>query len=352
MHFTERLALPLLHKLDPERAHDFAHWALRKGLAPSPGVFTSDRLATDIAGLALPNPIGLAAGFDKNATAIAPLSKSGFGFLEVGAVTPRAQEGNRKPRLFRLSEDEAAINRFGFNNHGMEAVAERLTKHPQRIPIGLNLGANRDSEHRNIDYIQVLEHCGPYVDFATINVSSPNTAQLRDLQRKEALQNLAEGAIHTRDQLQRPIPIFLKIAPDLTDEEIAQIGQAAMHARIDAIIATNTTIERDSLTSEHKIQKGGLSGRPLFEKSTRVLARLYQETGGQMPLIGVGGISSVEDALMKFEAGATAVQLYTALIYKGLSLGHRIAKSLDAELEKRGIDHISQIVGRSAKDFV
>ena len=352
MRLTERLALPLLHKLDPERAHDLAHWALRKGFAPNPGAYSSDRLNTKIAGLDLPNPIGLAAGFDKNAQAIAPLSRAGFGFLEVGAVTPRAQEGNRKPRLYRLSEDEAAINRFGFNNLGMEAVGETLASRTQGIPVGLNLGANRDSEHRNIDYIQVLEHCGPYIDFATINVSSPNTAQLRDLQRKEALQNLAEGAIHTRDQLEKPIPIFLKIAPDLTDEEIAQIGQAAMHARIDAIIATNTTIDRDGLRSEHKVQKGGLSGRPLFEKSTRVLARLYKETGGQMPLIGVGGISSPEDAIAKFEAGASAVQLYTALIYKGLSLGHSIAKSIDMELKARNVANISELVGTSADKYI
>ena len=211
MRISEKIALSFLHRLDPEHAHDIAHWALRKGFAPTPGVYTSPRLQTNLAGLELPNPIGLAAGFDKNARAIAPLSRAGFGFLELGAVTPKPQDGNRKPRLFRLKEDQAAINRFGFNNDGMEAVAERLIDRPKNIPIGLNLGANRDSEHRNIDYIEVLETCGPLVDFATINVSSPNTAQLRDLQRQEALQNLAEGAIKTRDSFERPIPIFLKI---------------------------------------------------------------------------------------------------------------------------------------------
>ena len=352
MRLSEKIALPLLHKLDPERAHDVAHWFLQKGLAPSPGIFSTPRIATELAGLSLPNPIGLAAGFDKNATSMNALSRAGFGFLELGAVTPRAQPGNRKPRLFRLSEDRAAINRFGFNNDGMEAVAERLRSRPKNLPIGLNLGANKDSEHRNVDYIEVMEACGPLVDFVTINVSSPNTAQLRNLQQREALQNLAEGAVRTRDSFEKPIPVFLKIAPDLEDEEIAQIAQAAQHARVDAIIATNTTIQREGLTSPDAIQKGGLSGAPLFAASTRVLAKLYSETSGKIPLIGVGGISTAKEALMKIEAGASAVQLYTALIYQGLSLGDRIARELDQILADKGIHHLSQIVGKKHKDYL
>ena len=352
MKLSEKLALPFLHKLDPEKAHDLAHWALAKGLAPKPGIFSTPRIATHLAGMELPNPVGLAAGFDKNARVLHPLSQAGFGFLEIGAVTPRAQEGNRKPRLYRLSEDQAAINRFGFNNEGMEAVAERLANRPANTIVGINLGANRDSEHRNIDYIHVLEHCGPYVDFATINVSSPNTSNLRELQRREALQNLAEGAIATRNSFERPIPIFLKIAPDLEDEEIAQIGQAAQHAHVDAIIATNTTIARNGLISEDKVQKGGLSGAPLMAPSTRVLARLYTETGGEMPLIGVGGIASATDAFTKIEAGATAIQLYTALIYHGLSLGDQIARELDQLLLQKGYGHISEAVGKNAKAYL
>jgi len=352
MKLREKIGLSLLYKTDPERAHHLAIKALKSGLTPKPGVFTSPRLAQNLAGLDLPNPVGLAAGFDKNAEVIAPLLRTGFGFIEVGAATPKAQEGNRKPRLFRLSEDQASINRFGFNNDGMLAISERLAARPDTGIVGLNLGANKDSSHRAIDFVKVLETCGPHIDFATVNVSSPNTEKLRDLQGEKALTALLSGVIETRDSLDTPIPIFLKIAPDLTQEEIAQIAQVARHSRVDAVIATNTTLDREGLTSEHRVQKGGLAGKPLFEKSTRVLALLAHELDGNVPIIGVGGISSAEDAFEKIRAGASAVQLYTALVFKGLTLGDDIAKGLDKILADNGFDHISQAVGTGIQDYL
>jgi len=348
----ERIGIKLLHKFDPERAHALSLNALNSGLMPLPGVFRNARLQTSIAGLKLPNPVGLAAGFDKNATALAPLSRAGFGFIEVGAATPKPQPGNAKPRLFRLSQDKAVINRFGFNNDGMEAIAQRLVKRPADAVIGLNLGANKDSEDRAADFATVLAHCGKHLDFATVNVSSPNTEKLRDLQGKEALTALLNGVINTRNNLTRPIPVFLKIAPDLNETELAEIAQVATATGIDAIIATNTTLDRDGLNSPHRDQAGGLSGAPLFEKSTRVLAQLSELTSGKIPLIGVGGIGSADQAYAKICAGATAVQLYSAMIYQGLSLVTEIAKGLDQLLADDGFSNISEAVGSKRKDWL
>jgi dihydroorotate dehydrogenase len=352
MKMIEKLGLSLLYRADPERAHHYAVMALNAGLTPKPGAYTNPRIAQNLAGLELPNPVGLAAGFDKNATAIAPLLRTGFGFIEVGAATPKPQEGNHKPRLFRLNEDQASINRFGFNNDGMLAIADRLKQRPDTGVVGLNLGANKDSSHRAIDFVKVLETCGPHIDFATVNVSSPNTEKLRDLQGEKALTALLSGVIETRETLEKPIPIFLKIAPDLTNEEIAQIAQVARHTRIDAIIATNTTLDREGLRSEHRDQKGGMAGKPLFEKSTRVLAHLANELEGNIPIIGVGGVDSAQAAFEKIRAGASAVQLYTALVFHGLSLADDIAKGLDAILAEHGFDHISQAVGTGIQDYL
>ncbi|WP_306007084.1 quinone-dependent dihydroorotate dehydrogenase [Aquicoccus porphyridii] len=348
----ERLGLGLLHRIDPETAHGLAIRALRAGLAPQPGNVASPRLRTTLASLSLPNPVGLAAGFDKNATALDPLARAGFGFVEVGAVTPRPQPGNPRPRLFRLTEDRAAINRFGFNNDGMEAVAPRLAARKGTGILGLNLGANKDSPDRSEDYARVLAHCGPMIDFATVNVSSPNTEKLRDLQGAAALRDLLTRVIETRNWLKRPIPVFLKIAPDLTDAELADLATVAMDTGVDAIIATNTTLSRDGLASRHRIETGGLSGAPLFERSTRVLARLYDLIGGDMPLVGVGGIGSAEDAYAKIRAGATAVQLYTAMIFKGLSLAGDIVRGLDALVERDGYSNVSEAVGTGYKDWL
>ena len=347
----ERMGLALMHRLDPETAHGLALMGLAMGLAPLPGVVTSDRLRVSVAGLDLPNPVGLAAGFDKNATALGALSRAGFGFVEVGAATPRPQPGNPKPRLFRLTEDRAAINRFGFNNDGMEAIAARLAKRPAGAVVGLNLGANKDSADRSADFAQVLARCGGQVDFATVNVSSPNTENLRDLQGKAALQALLAGVMAARAELPVAIPVFLKIAPDLTSSEIEDIAEVALSSGISGILATNTTKSRDGLLGPHCGEAGGLSGAPLFEMSTRVLARLSQLTEGRLPLIGVGGVGSADQAYAKIRAGASAVQLYTALVYGGLSLAADIARGLDKLLARDGFETVADAVGTGRGDW-
>ncbi|WP_126978351.1 quinone-dependent dihydroorotate dehydrogenase [Frigidibacter oleivorans] len=343
---VEWLGLAALHRLDPETAHGLSLKALRAGLVPLAGQVTSPRLETTVAGLALANPLGLAAGYDKNAVALAPLARVGFGFLEVGAATPRPQEGNPRPRLFRLTEDRAVINRFGFNNEGAAAITARLARHPRGpVPVGLNLGANKDSADRAADFARVLEQAGPHLDFATVNVSSPNTERLRDLQGKAALTALLAGVIAVRDTLPRRIPVFVKIAPDLDAGGLADVAEAALAAGLDGIVATNTTLSRDGLHSAHRGEAGGLSGAPLFDLSTRTLARLSQITEGRLPLIGVGGIASGEQAYAKIRAGAAAVQLYSALVYGGLSLVPRILQDLEALLARDGFASVAEAVG-------
>lgn len=343
---TERLGLALLHRIDPERAHGLSLLALRAGLAPLPGPVDLPRLHLTLAGMPLLNPVGLAAGYDKNAEAIAPLSRAGFGFLEVGAATPLPQPGNDRPRLFRLTEDRAVVNRFGFNNQGMQAIGARLAARPRGpVPVGLNLGANKTSDNRAADFAAVLAHCGPHVDFATVNVSSPNTEGLRNLQSRSLLADLLRQVMEARLSLPRPIPVFLKIAPDLSPGELEDIVEVALLARVAGLIATNTTLSREGLKSANRDQIGGLSGAPLFEKSTRMLARLSHLTKGMLPLVGVGGVGTAEQAYEKIRAGASAVQLYTAMVYDGLSLVPRIATGLDALLARDGYAKVSLAVG-------
>jgi dihydroorotate dehydrogenase len=307
---------------------------------------TSPRLRTTLAGLELPNPLGLAAGFDKNATAIRPLSAAGFGFLEVGAATPLPQPGNPKPRLFRLTRDHAAINRFGFNNDGAEDICARLSQRGAGVPVGLNLGANKTSSDRAEDFAGVMIAARDHVDFATVNVSSPNTESLRDLQGKDALAALLEGVMDVRGAT----PVFLKIAPDLTPAEVSDIAEVAGIAGISAIIATNTTLDRSGLRSRHKGEAGGLSGTPLFAPSTRVLAQLSTLT--DIPLIGVGGISTAQQAYAKIRAGASALQLYTALVYGGMSLVAEIVEGLDALLARDGFATVADAVGTGRDDWL
>ncbi len=344
----ERLGLTLLNRLDPEFAHGLALRGLHTPFAPLPGPVTSPRLKTTLAGIEMPNPIGVAAGFDKNATALAPLMQAGFGFLEVGAATPKPQPGNPRPRLFRLRKDRAAINRFGFNNGGIEVIADRLADRPEGIPVGLNIGANKDSADRSRDFAEVMKVARTLVDFATVNVSSPNTEKLRDLQGAEALGVLLAGVMAEAGK----VPVFLKIAPDLSDEEIAEVAGVAVEAGVAGIIATNTTLSREGLTGRHRDEAGGLSGRPLFVPSTRVLARLYKETGGALPLIGVGGVASAADAYAKIRAGASAVQLYTAMVFYGLSLAHRIARGVDEMLGRDGFSSVADAVGSGVEDWL
>lgn len=346
----EALGLRALRCLDPETAHGAALKALNAGLVGGTGPLTSPRLTTEIAGLKLPNPLGLAAGFDKNAEAVDALARTPLGYIEVGAATPRPQPGNPRPRLFRLTEDRAAINRFGFNNKGMDAIAERLAARKSRGLVGLNLGANKDSADRSADFARVLETCGNHVDFATVNVSSPNTEKLRDLQGAEALTALLDGVMAANSDLATPVPVFLKIAPDLSDADLSELARVAEGSGISAIVATNTTLSRDGLASRHAGEAGGLSGAPLFEKSTRVLARLSSET--ELPLIGVGGISSAEEAYAKIKAGASALQLYTALVYGGFSVVKSILSELELRLTEDGFDSIADAVGASREAYL
>lgn len=352
MNIIERFGLKALHRLQPETAHDLSLRALSCGLVPLVGMpVTSPRLRTRLAGIDLSNPVGLAAGYDKNARAIGALMNAGFGFIECGAVTPRPQPGNPKPRLFRLTNDEAIINRFGFNNDGATAIAARLSARRHSIPVGLNIGANKNSVDRSADFAEVVRIAGKSADFLTVNVSSPNTEKLRDLQGAEALTLLLRDVIDARNTLPEPRPVFLKIAPDLDDAGLADIANVAKSVGVDAIIATNTTLTRDNLSDQQASEAGGLSGRPLFDRSTRILARLYRMTDGRIPLIGVGGITSVEDAWQKFRAGASAVQIYSALIYHGLSRAAEIVKGLDQRAEREGLVSLSELTGTGADDW-
>ena len=352
MNVIEKLGLAALHRLDPEKAHDLSIRALSSGLVPLPGnPITSPRLAMELSGLLLKNPVGLAAGYDKNAKVVSPLMRAGFGFIELGAATPRPQPGNLKPRLFRLRDDKAIINRFGFNNEGAEAIAKRLALRPPGVPVGLNIGANKDSIDRAADFAEVVRIAGDFADFLTVNVSSPNTEKLRDLQGAEALAALLQGVFDARDALKSRPPIFIKIAPDLADNEVSDVAAVARNANVDAIIATNTTLSRSGIDSVHSHEAGGLSGAPLFKRSTEVLARLYHETGGRIPLIGVGGISSVEDAWQKIRAGASAIQIYSALIYQGFSLATNIARGLDQRLERQRLT-VSELTGSGNADWL
>ncbi|WBU61102.1 quinone-dependent dihydroorotate dehydrogenase [Paracoccus albus] len=353
MKMVERVGLRFLHRLHPESAHDLSLRVLSSGLVPMPGgPVTSPRLKTRIAGMDLPNPVGLAAGFDKNARVVGNLMRAGFGFIECGAATPRPQPGNPKPRLFRLRDDQAIINRFGFNNDGAEAIAERLSRRKAGIPVGLNIGANKDSLDRAKDFAEVVRVAGLAADFLTVNVSSPNTERLRDLQGADALTGLLRDVMAARDALSEHRPVFLKIAPDLDDNGLADIANIANSVGVDGIIATNTTLSRDGISGPHSNEAGGLSGRPLFERSTRILARLYRMTGGRIPLIGVGGIGDVEDAWQKIRAGASAVQLYSALIYHGFSLTAEIARGLDERAAGEGLTSLSELTGTGVEDWI
>ncbi len=346
----EKLGMAALRSLDPETAHGLAIKALKSGIAPGVTPFSDAALETQALGLSFPNPVGVAAGFDKNAEAPDAMLARGFGFVEIGAVTPRPQPGNPKPRLFRLTEDRAAINRFGFNNEGLEAITARLrARQGKPGVVWANLGANKDSEDRAADYVAVMRGLWGLVDAMTINISSPNTEKLRDLQGKAALDALLARCVETRDELAAEsaieTPVLLKIAPDLSEAELADVAEVAEARGIDGIIATNTTLSRDGLKSAHAGEAGGLSGAPVFERSTEVLGQLRRLSGGRVPLVGVGGIRSAKGAYAKIRAGASLVQLYTAMIYEGPSLGARINQGLAALLKRDGFASVAEAVG-------
>ena len=344
----------LLHKFDPERAHGLAIQGLGLGLAVNQAKDRWPRLKTTFATLALPNPLGLGAGFDKNAEALRGLQKLGFGWIEIGTVTPRPQIGNPKPRIFRLTEDRAVINRLGFNNKGLEAVTGMLARHqPHDSIIGANIGANRDASDPVADYVTCLEGLYGLTDYFTINVSSPNTPGLRDLQGKERLSCLLDALVASREHLSqyhgKTKPLFLKIAPDLAEADEADVADVALARGIDALIIANTTLDRPSnLLDPSKSEAGGLSGRPLFARSTAQISRFRALTDGRLPLIGVGGIENGEAAYAKIKAGASALQLYTGFIYGGPSIITAILDQLDRCLEEDGYGHLAEAVGADA----
>jgi dihydroorotate dehydrogenase len=337
---------PLLRALDPERAHGLAIKALRRGLVPRPRAIDDAILRTTVWGRDFPNPIGLAAGFDKDAEVPDALLALGFGFVEVGSVTPRAQPGNPKPRMFRLSEDGGVINRLGFNSEGLAAAAPRLAARARVGIVGANLGKNKDTVDAASDYESGVAALGRYCDYLVCNVSSPNTPGLRALQGKQPLQELIGRVQRMLATLPSSPPLVLKIAPDITDEDKRDIAEVALASGIAGLIVGNTTITRPStLRSRHREEAGGLSGRPLFALSTKILTDMYAATGGRLPLVGAGGIASGADAYAKIRAGASLVQLYSALIYHGPGLIGRIARDLAILLRRDGFARVADAVG-------
>ena len=340
---------PLFHCLDPERSHRLALWALAAGLVGRDGAPDDPVLATELLGMRAANPIGLAAGFDKDAKAVAPLARLGFGFVEAGTVTPRPQPGNPRPRLFRLSEDRAVINRMGMNNDGIAAYVARL-RALRDIPavVGANVGINKDGAEPERDYPALVAAVAPYAGYIVINVSSPNTPGLRDLQGEERLAAILDAIAVTRAGLPRTPPLLVKIAPDLADDALGPIVQACLTRGVAGLIISNTTIARPALRSAHAGEAGGLSGAPLFAPSTEVLRKVYRIARGRLTLVGVGGIASAEQAYAKIRAGASLVQMYTGFAYAGPVLPRRIADGLAALLKRDGFTSVADAVGKDA----
>lgn len=337
------LCRPLLFRLPAESAHGLTIAALRHG-PRAPSAAPVPVLCQRVAGIAFPNPVGIAAGFDKNAEVPDALLALGFGFVEAGTVTPRPQEGNAKPRLFRLVEDNAVINRMGFNNDGADAVAGRLGARLGAPGIvGANIGANKDSADRIADYAHMTRIMAPLASYLTVNISSPNTPGLRALQDPAALTALLDAVIAARGAL--PTRIFLKLAPDLTAMDIDAICKIALDKQLDALIITNTTITRPALRSAHASEAGGLSGEPLRPLALQILRDFRKASGGAIPLIGVGGIACVDDAWARIKAGASLIQLYSALVYEGPGLVRRIVNGLAQRVSAEGMSSIAEAVG-------
>lgn len=358
----KNIAKPVLFRMDPERAHhltiDGLHTAGnipggRALLRAMYGVPSYPELETELWGIRFPNPVGLAAGLDKNAKAVPGFSSIGFGFMEVGTVTPQPQPGNEQPRLFRLPEDLALINRMGFNNVGIEGMKRNLRNQGKRtIPLAINIGKNKatPNEKAEDDYRACIQGLYGYGDFFVVNISSPNTPDLRNLQHGDDLSRLL-SAVKEEVRIQharfggREKPVLVKIAPDLQREEVEYMVETIVRSGVSGIIASNTTISRDGLTNPNRSETGGLSGRPLTERSTELIRTLYRATGGQLPIIGSGGIFTAEDAYEKIRAGASLVEVYTALIYEGPGLLRRLNSGLRRLLKKDGFSHLSEAVG-------
>lgn len=350
---ASRLARPFLLATDPETGHNLAIAALKT--LPLPRCGSDDpRLAVSAFGLSFPNPVGLAAGFDKHAEVPDACLRLGFGFVEVGGVTPRPQEGNPRPRVFRLVPDEAVINRYGLNSVGVDEVARRLAERRRRGGIvGVNIGPNKDSSDRVADYGLLVEKLAPHVSYLSVNVSSPNTPGLRDLQQASFLDAVLARALEARDRVAPGRPILVKIAPDLTLEGLDDMVAVSRRRGIDGMIVSNTTIDRPASLKDRATaqETGGLSGLPLFDRSTRMLAEAFRRVEGQFPLIGVGGIASAEDAWTKIAAGATLVQLYSAMVFRGFGLVGEIREGLSARLTRERRTSIADVVGSANADW-
>ena len=343
------LAMPVLRRMEAERAHRLAILAMRLGLAAENPAADPAVLATTVAGLTFTNPIGLAAGFDKDAVALRALMRMGFGFVEVGTVTPRPQAGNPRPRLFRLPEDGAVINRMGFNNAGITAFAAHLSGIRRIVPVGANIGVNKEGAEPERDYPDLLRIVAPLADYVTVNVSSPNTPGLRDLQSEARLAAILSAM---RAAVPASPPIFVKVAPDLSVAGLEAVVETAIAHGIAGLILTNTTISRPaSLHSAAAAQTGGLSGKPLFDLSTAMLARARLSARGRLALIGVGGVGTGAEALAKLRAGADLVQVYTAFTYGGPSVIARIKTELALALRAAGVTRIAEVVGAEAESM-
>jgi dihydroorotate dehydrogenase len=339
---TYRLLRPGLFLLDAERAHRLAIAALRAMPAGSPELLGGP-LQTEVAGLRFPNPLGMAAGFDKDGEVSDALLGLGFGFAEVGSITPRPQAGNPKPRLFRLAEDRAVINRMGFNNGGAAAAAARLARRERRGIVGINIGANKDSADRIADYAQMTQVMAPLADYLAVNISSPNTPGLRALQDEGALTGLLDAVLESRGQAGPPV--FLKVAPDLEPADVDAIARIALDKRLGALIVSNTTISRPALRSPLAGETGGLSGAPLKDLALQRLRDFRRATGGAMPLVGVGGIATAEDAWQRIRAGASLAQVYSAMVYEGPGIARRIVRGLEALIRRDGFASLAEAVG-------
>lgn len=347
-----RALRPLLHCMDAEKAHGLTIKALKTGLGGSAKISSPANLAVSCFGLKFENPLGLAAGFDKNAEVPDAMLAMGFGFVEVGTVTPRPQEGNPRPRLFSLSEDRAVINRLGFNNEGHAAVLERMRRRKHKPGIaGVNIGANKDSTDRISDYAAGIDAFSDVASYFTINISSPNTPGLRNLQSAAELPALLKRLNEARQTQQRQVPMLLKIAPDLETEEMQAIAECCLNSAVDGVIISNTTVSRQVLLSQHAKETGGLSGAPLFDLSTRQLARFYLLTKGKIPLVGVGGIAHADHAWSKICAGASLLQLYSALVFQGPELVLEILSGLSRKLALKGFATLREAVGNSAEEI-
>lgn len=360
----KRLAKPMLFQMDPERAHHLIIGGMTMASAV-PGALASLRamygvprmpeLEQEVCGLRFPHPVGLSAGLDKNGTAAEGFDAIGFGFVEVGTITPQPQPGNDKPRLFRLPEDEALINRMGFNNVGADKMAASLTRARMRVPLFVNIGKNKSTpnELAHEDYVKNIAKLYSVGDAFVVNVSSPNTPGLRNLQHGEEMRKLLEQVVAERKRqsnsdARMEKPVFVKIAPDLTPEELEGTVEAVMASGVSGIIATNTTLSREGLTHANAKEAGGMSGRPLKERSNEIIRSVYRLTDGRLPIIGSGGIFTADDAYEKIRAGASLVQVYTALVYEGPGLVRQLAEGLCDRLKRDGYANVAQAVGAGA----